>query len=188
MTHAIADASDPMISRSLLLVIDIQGRLARIVQDSDAVIRNAGILTEGMQLLGVPALVTEQYPAGLGHTVEELQPRIAGLPLMEKSTFSCCADPGIMQAIVDSRRTEIIVCGIEAHVCVYQTVRDLLRHGHTVHVVTDAISSRDDTNRRLAITVMHSLGASLTSTEMILFELLHTSGTDIFKAISKLVR
>ena len=175
-------------SLALLLVIDIQGKLARLVHDPDTLTRNVRILLQGMKLLEVPTIVTEQYPNGLGRTIEELQPFITELPLLEKRTFSCLADPSIMKSIVDAHRTDIIVCGIEAHVCVYQTAQDLLRHGYHVHVVTDAISSRTETNMRLAIRKMESQGAVLTSTEMILFELLHTSGTDTFKAISCLVR
>ena len=186
---ATAHAPSPLTaSRSLLLVIDIQGKLARIVQESDKLTRNVQILVQGTKLIGVPAIVTEQYPAGLGRTIDELQPHIADLPLMEKTTFSCLADPAIMKALVDSHRMDVIVCGIEAHVCVYQTVQDLLRHGYRVHVVTDAISSRTAANLKLAIRTMESQGAVLTGTEMVLFELLHTSGTEMFKAVSRLVR
>ena len=175
-------------SLSLLLVIDVQGKLARLVHEPDTIIKNIQILTQGMKLLGVPAILTEQYPAGLGRTIDELRPFVSDLPLHEKLTFSCFADSSTQKAVIDSHRTDIIVCGIEAHVCVYQTVQDLLRHGYHVHVITDAISSRSESNLHLAIRKMESMGAVLSSTEMILFELLHTSGTETFKAISKLVR
>lgn len=173
---------------SVLVVIDIQGKLARLMHDSDTVIRNAGILIQGMKILGIPVLVTEQYPKGLGPTVEELQPLVFPHGVIEKAAFSCCGEAIFLDRLRTLDRPHVLVCGIETHVCVYQTVRDLLETGYIPHLVTDAVSSRTEANRDLGIRKMESMGALLTGTEMALFELLGLSGTEEFKAISRLVK
>lgn len=173
---------------TVLVVIDIQGKLARLMHDSERVIHQAGILMQGMSVLGVPVLVTEQYPKGLGPTVDELQPILPASGIIEKAAFSCCAESSFMDRLHALQRPQVLVCGIETHVCVYQTVRDLLEIGFHPHLVTDAVSSRTSSNRELAIRKMETMGAQLTGTEMALFELLGVSGTEEFKAISRLVK
>jgi nicotinamidase-related amidase len=175
-------------TNTLLVVIDVQGRLAHIVHDSERLLRNVGILIQGMNVLNVPIVVTEQYPKGLGPTEEHLRTLLGDTKVIVKDTFSCCGEFSFELRLDELHRTNIVVCGIETHVCVFQTVRDLCGMGYTVHVVTDAVSSRTPENRDLGLRRMEQFGAKLTSTEMVLFELLGTSGTEEFKAISKLVK
>ncbi len=179
-----------MLSRehALLLVIDVQGKLADLAWRAEQLQNNIRILLEGMKVLEVPVLATEQYPKGLGHTVPALAELIGTEPVIEKSSFSCCGESAFATRLSELHVTDIIVCGIETHVCVYQTTRDLLRLGYNVHLVTDAVSSRSEDNWKLGVDACSSLGARKTGTEMVLFELLQESGTDQFKAVSKLVK
>ncbi|MCB2204780.1 hydrolase [bacterium] len=173
---------------AMLLVIDVQGKLAELVHRSGQVQNNTRILIEGSKVLGLPVVATEQYPKGLGHTVDAVASALGDAPVIEKSSFSCCGERDFDLKLNELHKTDIIVCGIETHVCVYQTVRDLLALGYNVHIVTDAVSSRTEENWKLGVRKCETLGAKLTSTEMLLFELLQVSGTEQFKAISKLVK
>lgn len=175
-------------THTLLLVIDVQGKLADLAWRSDTIQKNIRTLIEGMKVLDVPILATEQYPKGLGSTVPSIAVMLGDAPLIEKNSFSCCGEPAFEMKLIEQHKTDIVVCGIETHVCVYQTVRDLLGLGYNVHLVTDAVSSRTEENWKLGVEVCASLGAKRTSTEMVLFQLLQNSGTDEFKAISKLVK
>lgn len=175
-------------SNSLLLVVDIQGKLANIAHQSEFLLRNARILIEGAKILDVPIIATEQYPKGLGHTEPSVAEALGDVTIIEKGSFSCCGEFAFEVRLTEMHKTDIILCGIEAHVCVYQTARDLIGLGFNVHLVTDAVSSRTAENRELGIQAIERLGARLTGTEMVLFELLQVSGTEEFKAISKLVK
>lgn len=179
-----------MINRNhaLLLIVDIQGKLAEIVHQSETLLRNARILIEGANVLDIPIVVTEQYPKGLGHTVPSLTEVLGDASVIEKSSFSCCGEFAFEVRLNELHKTDIILCGIETHVCVYQTAKDLIGLGFNVHLVTDAVSSRTAENRELGIRAIEQLGARLTGTEMVLFEMLQVSGTEEFKAISKLVK
>jgi nicotinamidase-related amidase len=170
--------------RAALLVIDIQEAFRPAVGEFDAVTRNSAILAQGARALGLPVIVTEQYPRGLGTTVAELAGPLDGVPRIEKLVFSAARANGFD---LDGR-DQALVCGIEAHVCVNQTVQDLLDAGVEVHVATDAVSSRTASNRRAGLAKMEASGALLTSTEMALFELVGRAGTDEFKAIQALVK
>ncbi len=173
---------------SLLLVIDVQGKLADLVWRSERLRDNIRILIEGMRVLGVPMVATEQYPRGLGPTVEPIARALGDAPVIEKNSFSCCGEFAFEVKLNELHKTDIIVCGIETHVCVYQTTRDLLDLGYNVHLVTDAVSSRTEDNWKLGMEKCKTLGAKMTGTEMVLFEMLRKSGTEEFKAISKLVK
>ena len=175
-------------SSSVLVVIDIQGKLSRIVHQSELMIKNTSILIQGMKALGVPVLVTEQYPQGIGRTIDEIAVLVQGDPLFEKDSFSCCGLDTFNVALQNLGRKQILLCGIETHVCVFQTAMDLVNAGYEVHLVTDAVSSRTKENRDLAIAKMQSLGVVPTGTEMALFELLKYSNAEKFRTISKLVR
>jgi nicotinamidase-related amidase len=175
-------------AHTLLLVIDVQGKLADLAFRSETIQKNIGTLIQGMDVLGIPVVATEQYPKGLGHTVEAIAALLGDTPILEKSSFSCCGEHAFEVKLTELHKTDIVVCGIETHVCVYQTVRDLLALGYNVHLVTDAVSSRSEENWQLGVRKCETLGAKLTSTEMLLFELLRYSGTDQFKAISRLVK
>ena len=173
---------------TMLLVIDVQGKLADLAWRSESIQKNIRILIEGMNVLGVPVVATEQYPKGLGPTVPAIADLFGNAPVIEKSSFSCCGEFAFEKKMLEMHKTDVIVCGIETHVCVYQTTRDLLGLGYNVHLVTDAVSSRTEENWRLGVDACSALGARKTGTEMVLFELLQQSGTGQFKAISKLVK
>jgi nicotinamidase-related amidase len=169
--------------RAALVVIDVQEAFRQAVGEFETVAHNAGVLAQGARTLDLPVVVTEQYPSGLGDTVPELAEHLDGIERHAKTVFSACRAAGFdLQG-----RDQALVCGIEAHVCVEQTVQDLLDQGVEVHVAADAVSSRTALNRRLGLEKMERSGAWLTSTEMALFELLGEAGTPEFKAIQKLV-
>jgi len=169
-----------------LLVVDVQQKLIQLIPGWQRLVWNIGRLIEGTKILGVPALLTEQYPQGLGGTVAELQAKL-GAP-MAKQSFSCCGCDAFASAISELRRPKLLVVGIETHVCVQQTVLDLLATGSRVYVVADATGARHEVDYQLALRRMESAGATLTTTEAALFELCQTAGTPEFKALSALVR
>jgi len=173
---------------TLLLVIDIQGKLATSVYQSDSVVKNVSKLIRACKLLGVPVICTEQYPKGLGGTVDELKELIGDEPPYEKLSFSCCGNNDFMKRLRSLGRNDILVVGMETHVCVYQTCVELLEFGYNVHLVTDAVSSRSEQNRALGIHCIERAGAAPTSTEMAIFELLRVAEGDTFKAISKIIK
>lgn len=172
-----------------LIVVDVQEAFRPVIGGFDEVVRNCRILTEGFGILGAPVLVSEQYPKGLGHTVAEVAEVLPpGSPLVEKLRFSAIGVEEFDEALAATGLRRWVVCGIEAHVCVNQTVNDLLAHGHEVHLAVDAVSSRTAANREAGIDKCVAAGAVRSSTETALFELLEVAGTPEFKAISKLVR
>lgn len=173
---------------TLLLVIDVQGKLAEIVDRSESTRANVVRLIRGADLLEVPVLATEQVPDKLGPTVAEVAAALGDRPRPAKVTFSCLGDLAIRESVGAARRHQVLVAGIEAHVCVFQTVYDLLSAGYDVHVAKDAVSSRAAENREIACARMAADGAVITSTEMALFELQGDCLGDRFRAISKLVR
>ncbi len=158
------------------------------MEGKDEMLRKCLILVEGLKVLNVPLFLTEQYPRGLGHTLEAISDAIGPLAAIEKATFSCCDEPEYLKSLEESGRKTLIVCGIEAHVCVLQTVVDLVASGYTPVVVEDCISSRNPEDKQVAIHRMRAEGAKITTCESILFELTRVSGTDEFKAISRLVK
>jgi nicotinamidase-related amidase len=173
---------------TLLLVIDVQGKLASVVFQPELVEKNISKLIRSCKLLGVPSLYTEQYPRGLGRTVEPLRLMLDGEQPFEKLSFSCCGSPEFMKRLRALGRNDILVVGMEAHVCVYQTCVELLEFGYNVHLVTDAVSSRSEANRDLGIHCIERAGAVPTSTEMAIFELLRVADGDTFKAISTIIK
>ena len=173
---------------TMLLLIDVQGKLAESVVRPEALAANIRKLLRGCTTLEVPILVTEQYPKGLGRTIDSLMELVPGNIPVEKKTFSCCGTPQFMRQLRSFNRNDILVAGIETHVCVYQTSVELLEFGYNVHLVTDAVSSRAEENKLLGIRCIEKAGASLTSTEMALFELLRLADGERFKAISKIVK
>lgn len=176
---------------AVLVVIDVQERLMPVIHERFEVEANVERLVRGAHVLGIPAIVTEQYVKGLGPTVEPLRRALEetnGYRPIEKDCFSAhgCAAFAAQLAALDRR--QVLLAGVEAHVCVYQTARDLLASGLKVWLIADAVSSRTARNRDLALQRLVSEGARLSSTEMALFELLVVSGTDEFRAISRLVK
>ena len=174
--------------RTALVVIDVQEAFRPAVADFDRVAGNAGVLVQGANVLDVPVLVTEQYPKGLGHTVPEVAEHLDDVTPVEKVCFSAAESDEFMDRLRDTGRDQILLCGIESHVCVNQTAGDLLAQGHAVHVAEDAVTSRTDENRRLGLHKMEREGAVLTSVETALFELLRAAGTPEFKEVQRLVK
>ena len=177
---------DSLVDRgnALLLVIDIQERLAAVMAERERVVANTNHLISAAQLLGVPVVLTEQYPKGLGPTVPEVRAAVPSLPVIEKLTFDCCGEPAFPPALERAERSTVIVCGMEAHICVLQTVLGLLARGLTVHVVADAVCSRNPENARTALeSLQRDAGAVVTCTETVLFQLLGGAGTPEFKTI-----
>jgi|ADurb_H2B_02_Slu_FD_contig_31_1730075_length_1336_multi_2_in_0_out_0_2 hypothetical protein len=174
----------------MAMVIDIQEKLFAVMEQSTgaALLRNSRILLETAKTLDIPLIVTEQYPGGLGRTVPEIGGRIRGLPLFEKTFFSCCRDTAIRERIEAIARKTVIVMGIEAHVCVFQTVIDLLMAGYRVVVASDAVCSRRESDRNEALHEMRRAGSLVYSTEMIAFMLLEKAGTLQFKQLAPLFK
>ncbi|MFO0941955.1 MAG: hydrolase [Pirellulales bacterium] len=177
-----------MIDNSLLIVVDVQGKLARLMHQSDELIRQIGILIDGCRLLDVPIIWAEQLPEKLGPTVPELAEKLNGLRSITKSSFGCCEDETLATEIRECRRWQVLLCGIETHVCVWQTACSLLRDGFQVHVIADAVSSRSPTNRETGIQRMLAGGAQASCVEMALFELMGHANHPKFREVAKLLK
>ncbi|MDO8988274.1 MAG: hydrolase [Sideroxyarcus sp.] len=177
-------------TNAVLVVIDVQERLCAAMDANvlAQLTKNAGILLESANELAVPVIFTEQYVKGLGSTLAALKDRAPAASCHEKMSFSCCGNEAFVKQLKDSGRTQIIVAGMETHVCVQQTVIDLLDAGFNVHVVKDAVMSRSNDNRQTAMEAMVLAGAVPTSTESVVFQLLGVAGTETFKKLSKLVK
>ena len=171
-----------------LLIIDVQESFRKQLKDLDLLTRNITILAEAAKILKVPVIVTEQYPQGLGKTIAEISACLGEHKYFEKTAFSCCRAIGFMEQMEVVGRKQIIVCGIEAHVCVQQTVHELLAQDYHTHVVKDAIASRFDRNKEIAWEKMMGSGAIPSSVEIALYEMLSQSGTEQFKAVQRLVK
>lgn len=175
-------------AKAILVIVDVQGKLAQLMHDRESLFANLQRMATGAKTLGIPILWNEQNPLGLGATIPELAEILTGQQPLVKNTFSCCGNPAFAEKIKASGRRQVLLVGIETHVCVYQTAQDLLGQGFQVEVVADAVSSRTEANRRLGLERMKALGAGITSTEMALFELLRVAEGDKFKAILKSVK
>jgi nicotinamidase-related amidase len=173
---------------SVLVVVDIQEKLAAVMSEREKVVGNTLHLIEAAKLLGIPGILTEQYPRGLGPTLSEIREALPGCEPIEKLTFSCCAELGFMRVLEASGRRKIILCGMEAHVCVLQTCIGALMEGYAVHAVRDAVCSRSKENYRTGVEFMRDAGAVITGTETVLFQLLEKAGTEEFKAIVKRIK
>ncbi|WP_448204760.1 hydrolase [Azospirillum sp. sgz302134] len=174
--------------RSVLLVVDVQERLMPAILESARVARNVGILLKAAKALDVPVLATEQYPKGLGPTVEPLRDLLPPDSVVEKITFSCTGEPAFLDRLARIGRDQIVLCGAEAHVCVLQTALSLAAMGRTVALAADATSSRAASNLDLAIARMRGHGVEIVSTEMVVFEWMERAGTPSFKAVSALIK
>jgi hypothetical protein len=174
--------------QSVGLVVDVQSRLFPYMYDAYGFQQNLRTLIAGLQILDLPLLVTQQYTKGLGETVDPIRKSFESFDYIEKTAFSCVDEPAFMEALERSGRTHVIIGGIEAHVCMLQTSMDLLAAGYTPVVVEDATSSRKAHDKRTAVERMRHAGVVVTTTESVLFELCRYSGTETFKALSKLVK
>jgi hypothetical protein len=169
-------------------LIDVQERLFPHIHKHDELSERIQILLQGFKILDVPIIATEQYVKGLGSTVPEIADHLEGVNRYEKMTFSCCGSEDFMDELMHNRKKEIVLFGIEAHVCVQQTMLDMINRGLKVIIVTDCISSRKQYDKEIAIKRMIHEGAHVATSESILFELCKEAGNDTFRAISKLVK
>ncbi len=176
------------VREAVLVVVDVQGKLAESMYERDRLYQNLRTLIKGCQVLQIPRLWLEQYPKGLGPTVPEVAELLAGGSPIAKVSFSGCGQTEFVEHLREHGRQQVLIAGIEAHVCVYQTVRDLLKDGYHVEVVADAVSSRTAENRQIGLDRMARAGAAITSVEMALFELMEKAGTPEFKEIVGLVK
>jgi nicotinamidase-related amidase len=175
-------------ARSLLFIVDIQEKLAPAIHDGAAAIANNARLLQAAAHFGLPVFISEQYVRGLGATVAELQPWTVNARIFEKIHFGATREPGILDAVRATGRRQIILTGMEAHVCVLQTALGLLEAGFDVCLVADATSSRTPANRQLAFDRLRQAGAHIVSTEMVLFEWLDRAGTADFRALLPLIK
>jgi len=173
---------------TVILVIDVQEAFRKFIPDIDELSANIVKLIKAAAILNLPVIITEQYPKGLGRTIEEISSVSMNHQLFEKDCFSCCGSGEFSKALSKLSKKQVIVSGIEAHVCVNQTVHDLLLGGYQPHIVTDAVSSRFAHNKKIGIKKMIGSGAIPSTLEMCLFEMLVNSGTDSFKSVQKLVK
>ena len=172
-----------------LVVIDVQEKLFPVIHEKEIFLNNLEILIKGFQLFGLPILYTEQVPDKLGPTIEPIRSLLSDIDPITKSSFSCASDPGFLSKTSAFHGQDgIVLAGIETHICVYQTERDLIRRGAHVEVVTNAVASRDPNNHRIAVDRIRNNGGFLTTVEMILFNIQEQAEGDRFKELLKLVK
>lgn len=185
----IAWRKDAHLEETALVVIDVQGKLAQLMAQKDVLFANLHRMIEGAKILEIPILWTEQVPEKLGPTTPEIGQLLAETTQpISKVCFSCWGDQTFLAQAKALPRSQFLLAGIETHICVYQTARDLLAHGYEVHVVADAVSSRAAANKQIGLQRMKDDGAVITSTEMALFELMQVAEGPKFKAITRLVK
>ncbi len=175
-------------SDAVVVIVDVQERLAAVMTQREKVVSNCIRLIEGADLLGLPLILTEQYPKGLGPTVPEIREKMAGYDPVEKMTFDCCGESSFRGRLSETGRKKVILAGMETHVCVLQTALGLRKDGYSVHVVGDAVCSRAKENFRVGLEFMRDAGAVISCTETVLFQLLGRAGSPEFKAISSMIK
>lgn len=171
-----------------LILVDIQGKLAQLVHNSSELIASCELMIKGAEVLGLPIVWLEQNPEKLGATVDSLRSLLQQQDPVSKYTFSACSEPAFMQAVEESGRDSWLVCGIETHICVYQTALGLKNRNYAVEVISDCVSSRNPAHKQLAITRLASHGIAATCVEMCLYEMLGDCRSDEFRKILKLVK
>lgn len=174
--------------RTCLVLIDVQEKLARVMHESEKMIANCAILLQIARTLDIPIIWCQQSPQALGPTVEPLRIHLDGINPIDKLSFSCCGQPDFILHLEQQAVKTAILCGIESHVCVFQTARDLIQKGLEVHIIADAVASRTPENKQIGLGRIAAAGAVISSTEMLLFELLGTARHDSFRTLSKLIR
>lgn len=175
--------------RAALVVVDVQEAFRNAVPDFALVVSRIAVAVQGFQLLGAPVIVTEQYPKGLGHTAEELQLLIeGGTNGLEKTAFSACGASQFTETLLRHGITQVVICGLETHICVSQTAHDLIEKGFQVHLLCDCVASRFEYNRLAGISKMRRAGVIESSTEMALFEMLRDASHAKFKEVQALIR
>ena len=174
--------------RAGLVVIDVQGKLLAKMEDRDGLLSNSQLLLAAAKELDVPIVVTEQYPKGIGPTDAALLQNLPSPKIIEKDTFSCFGEPTFNETLTKSKVRHLILCGIESHVCVYQTALDGLDNGYSIFVAADAVSSRNKEHKEWALAALRQAGCTIVPTETIVFQLLERCGTSQFKALLPLIK
>lgn len=177
-----------VIENTMLLVIDVQGKLATLMHKADDLFTNIGRAADGASVLGLPVLLTEQIPDKLGTTIPEIAGHLPGVTPIAKSSFSCCGEDAFMDAVTGMQRRQILVAGIETHICVMHTCLDLIDMHYDVHLLVDCVSSRSPENRWVGIERIREAGAAVSSVETALFELMKVASGDAFRKIINIIR
>ncbi len=184
-------------NQSILVVVDVQSKLLPSIHQTDETVEQICRLVRGFRIIGAPVLVTEQYRKGLGETDPRIQATVAdkdpsgrehGFAPLEKMYFSCVLDDPFRAALEAAGRRQVVLCGIEAHVCIYQTAVHLIERGYHVEIAADAVSSRSPYNKKIALKRLAAEGAKISCVEMAVFEMLEMCGTDPFKQWVKAIR
>ncbi|MCP3941516.1 MAG: hydrolase [Desulfobacteraceae bacterium] len=176
------------IDNSVMLIVDVQGQLAQQMYEKDKLFSSLELIIKGMKILNVPILWMEQIPSKLGPTIEQISCLMEDNTPLEKFSFSCCKEPAFIKKFEALGRNQILLTGIETHICVYQTGYELLNQGCQVQVATDCVSSRTKENKEIGLERLSQSGGQITSVEMIFFELMREARGDKFKQILKLIK
>jgi len=177
------------LEKSVLIVVDMQEAFREKMSEFTEIAGRIAVMTRGARLLGLSILVTEQYPKGLGYTAAEIKEALPPeVEIVEKTAFSSCGAQAFRQQLEQTKASQLVVCGIETHICVNQTVHDLLADGYQVHLLRDCVGSRNPNNKLTALEKMQMSGAIPSSVELALFELMRDAGNEQFKAIQKLIK
>lgn len=176
------------INQSVLVVVDVQGKLAQLAHDKETLFANCVTLVKAATILDIPIIWCQQYPKALGETIPELAELLTDKTPIDKLCFSCAGHPDFIAELDELKREQVILCGMETHVCVHQTAMHLLDADYEVHLIADAVSSRTQQNKTIGLQRMRDEGVSISSTEMALFELLETAEHPNFKEIAKLIK
>jgi len=176
------------VENAVLVVVDVQEKLTSVMYKKEKLRQELAKLIKGINVLEVPIILTEQNPDGLGLTISEIKTLLPDIEPIYKMSFSCLRAEEFPKSLKDLGRKQVILTGIETHVCVYQTAMDLLESGYDVQVVADCVSSRTLANKELALDKMKKSGVNVTSTEIILFELLKTADSPKFREISSIIK
>lgn len=174
--------------KALLVLVDIQGKLAELMCEKDLLYQNLRRLVMGARVLSIPIIWMEQIPEKMGPTIPELRELLTSEEPIAKKCFSCCGEPAFMHKLQATGRVEVILAGIESHVCIYQTAADLITMGYEAHVAADAVSSRTQANRQIGFDRTKAIGGKITSVESILFDIMKTADHPAFREILKIVR
>ena len=176
------------IQRALVIVIDVQGNLARVVNESEKRIDTIIKLIKGLQAVNIPIFLTAQAPQKIGGTIPEITALLPGISEIPRLSFSVMRTPEVVSALKASGRTQVVLCGFETHICLYQSSLDLLEQGFEVYLGVDVTSSRTEENKLTALTELQAQGVHLVTTEMILFSLLKSADHPAFKTIARLIK
>lgn len=170
-----------------VMMIDEQVKLLPTIKERDALIKNSKLVLEVSKIFNTPLIVTEQYPKGLGATADDFKEYLDGAEVFAKTEFCGCTPP-VLESLEKTGRKSVAIFGVETHVCVYQTVRELINRGYTVYVISDAVYSREETNRKAGLSLMKDFGAYIITAEILIFDILVKSGSKEFKHFSNLIK